>query len=291
MSARMPGTAAIGEKRHARRAVWVALGALAAATLALLLLFLDNRASGGQASSGRMVDAGPASALTGRQPKAFPGDGFYLIRLDDGSLAALYVYPPGYFGHAQGCHIRWDVAPDLNSTFNQKDMWMEGCGGSLWDPSGHRLFGPTPRDLDRFAVSIRDGRLLVDTRRLICTADPCGRVPAIPKEFDLKLTDKGFKPARIEVPAGKPGYVVLENATDAPQNWHVIGAENTSPYSSIPSAMEPAPPFARGSDVHTRVVGAFDGPIGVPFVITRRGTYTFVSDADPEHLRGTLVVR
>jgi hypothetical protein len=95
------------------------------------------------------------------------------------------------------------------------------------------------------------------------------------------------------IPAGKPGYVVLENATDAPQNWHVVGAENASPYvaGSIPSALEPRPPFANGSDVHTLVAGAFGGPTGVPFVITRRGTYTFVSDADPAHLRGTLVVR
>lgn len=274
-----------------RRGFWLGLGALAVAALALLLIFLGGLGPGGSPAGGRLVDAGLVSGFQVRRPKAFPHDGFYLIRLDDGSLAAFYAYPPGYFGHAHGCQIRWDLNPDLNRTFHQNGIWSEGCSGSRWDPAGHRLSGPAPRDLDRFSVLVRNDHVLVDTRRLACAADPCQRVTEPVTEFDLTLTANGFQPARIELPAGKPGYVILKNDTDAPQNWHVLGAPNASSYAGFtPPGLGPSPPFASGSDIHTLPTPP-GAQFGVPFIAARRGTYTFVSDADPAHLRGTLTVR
>jgi Rieske Fe-S protein len=39
------------------------------------------------------------------------------------------------------------------------------CHDSSFDPEGHRLSGPSPRDLDTFDTRVEDGVVLVDFRR------------------------------------------------------------------------------------------------------------------------------
>ena len=37
------------------------------------------------------------------------------------------------------------------------------CHGSLYDRYGNIVFGPAPRPMDLFGVSIRDGKIYIDT--------------------------------------------------------------------------------------------------------------------------------
>ena len=47
-----------------------------------------------------------------------------------------------------------------------------GCVGDSYDIHGERFFGPSIRDLDRFAVTVEDGVIVVDTSRICGAADP-----------------------------------------------------------------------------------------------------------------------
>jgi hypothetical protein len=274
-----------------RRDIWAGIGALVFGGVVGALILSKSHGPVPPSPSGRLVDAGPVSAFKALQPKAFSQDDFDLIKLSDGRFVALYVYPPGYFGHAQGCTIRWNPEPDLDRTFHQPAMWMEGCSGSLSDPAGQRLFGPS-RDLDQFAVTVRAGHVYVDTRTLECpaasAAAPCERAQGAVTQVFVTVTSSGFQPSRVEIPAGKPAYIILKNETSVIQSWHIVGVPDANvtrwPLPPIPFAAA----FADGNDVH--VVVPPGGQLGRPFTLTKRGTYTVVSDANPAHLHGTVVV-
>lgn len=168
-----------------RRALPIALAGLAVLLAAAALVVSVLRRP---AAPGRVLELAPPNSYTARQPIPYTLDDFELMKLDDGSFVALYVYAPGFFGHTQGCTIRWQtntpnaqvsqnggpLQPAPNAVFN---FWDEGCGGSQWDAAGHEIFGPAPGDLDRFPVSLRSGRVWVDTRHLICAGGHrCARV-------------------------------------------------------------------------------------------------------------------
>jgi hypothetical protein len=142
---------------------------------------------------GRLLELAPPQSYTARQPIPYVLDDFELMKLDDGSFVALYMYPPGFFGHTQGCTIRWNPDATFGATqypsgatpgplgqgveVSAVGLWDEGCGGSKWDATGQKLFGPAPGDLDRFPVTVRAGRVWVDTRKFGCAGGhPCERV-------------------------------------------------------------------------------------------------------------------
>lgn len=78
---------------------------------------------------------------------------FHLVRLDDGQFRALYATDP-----LRGCMVPW--RPDFE--FEGQQGWFRNpCHGATYDIAGRRVFGPGPRDLDRFPVEVRDGRVLV----------------------------------------------------------------------------------------------------------------------------------
>lgn len=46
--------------------------------------------------------------------------------------------------------------------------WFEcPCHGAKYNAAGEHRAGPAPRGLDRFAVAIRDGKIVVDTRTIL----------------------------------------------------------------------------------------------------------------------------
>jgi cytochrome b6-f complex iron-sulfur subunit len=105
--------------------------------------------------------AGPTSRmLVGRaedfevgQPVTFEEGQFHLVKQADGSFIALY-----WKSTHKGCTVPWRE----NSEFNGKPGWFrDPCSGSVWDVNGVRVFGPAPRDLDRFPVEIRGGNVYV----------------------------------------------------------------------------------------------------------------------------------
>ena len=148
---------------------------LASTALAVSLLHSHD-------TPGRVVQFEPAfEDFPLLDPLEFPLDDFYLMRVGGDEFVALYVYPPGFFGHVRGCRLHWEPQTKFDGVTG---VWTEGCSGSKWDARGRHLFGPPGRDLDRFPVRVtrRGGRweVQIDTRRLQCRGEPCERVPGHP---------------------------------------------------------------------------------------------------------------
>ena len=79
----------------------------------------------------------------------------HLVRLEDGSFLA----HSGRSTHL-GRMVVW--LPDRLYEGHQ-GVFEEPCHSERWAIDGTRVYGPAPRDLDRFALRIEDGRVIVDT--------------------------------------------------------------------------------------------------------------------------------
>lgn len=98
-------------------------------------------------------------------------------------MTAFYSFTTHAVFREHGCPVTWRpgnghaelLGPDANGAFR------EGCGGAIFDRRGHRVFGPAPRDLDRFPITTTEYGFTVDTRTLICgaPAKSCERAPRI----------------------------------------------------------------------------------------------------------------
>ncbi len=84
-----------------------------------------------------------------------------------------------------GCRVEWRADREYEGA---SPILRDPCAGSIYDAGGRRLFGPAPRDLDRFAAVVdadaRTIEIAMDDRRLgacapgmLGTAD-CGRAPS-----------------------------------------------------------------------------------------------------------------
>ncbi len=100
-----------------------------------------------------------------------PGVVFHVVRLPDGELLALSAKDP---------HLGCTVAVSPAGFPQPKGFEGSGiarfhtpCHGERYDLAGRRVFGPSPRDLDRYAVSISDrGIVSVDLGALTLGASP-----------------------------------------------------------------------------------------------------------------------
>jgi cytochrome b6-f complex iron-sulfur subunit len=69
-----------------------------------------------------------------------------------------------------GCRVPWC----------ESSSWFEcPCHGSRYNRWGEYQFGPAPRGLDRFVVSIQEGRVIIDTSTVI--TGPSRQVNALPQ--------------------------------------------------------------------------------------------------------------
>jgi hypothetical protein len=122
-----------------------------------------------------IVDAGPVADFEAAgqfRPVLYASHAFYLVKTDTGEPRALYAYAP--FTQVQenrGCPVEWhDHIPGTEWA----EVFRDRCVGSTFRRDGTYLFGPSTRNLDQFRIEIRDGRILVDTRRLLCDGPgPC----------------------------------------------------------------------------------------------------------------------
>ncbi len=107
-------------------------------------------------------------------PIFFRLDSFYLS-VEDDEYVALYAFDPNLNSRRQGCIVDW--LPDFE--FMGRTGWFrDPCFGATYDRSGNLVSGPSPRDMDRFAVEIRDGFVYVDTRHVLCAPGvECERAP------------------------------------------------------------------------------------------------------------------
>jgi cytochrome b6-f complex iron-sulfur subunit len=63
-----------------------------------------------------------------------------------------------------GCRVPWCLS----------SQWFEcPCHGSEYNRVGEQKRGPAPRGLDRFAVVVKNGQIMIDTRKII-TGPPVG---------------------------------------------------------------------------------------------------------------------
>ena len=96
--------------------------------------------------------------------------GFYVVLLNSGEPIALSDQDPrGYFGPGTSdCQVEW--RPDF--IFDSRKGWFrDNCSGSTFMVNGAKVFGPSPRSMDRYAVEVKDGDVLVDTSRVLTAPD------------------------------------------------------------------------------------------------------------------------
>ena len=127
--------------------------------------FICGRTTG----PGRVADVGPLDAFSASgtfPPILWARDDFYLVKTETGELRALYVYPANaQRENRPGCAVTWfDALPPTPWT----EVFRDPCIGNTFSRDGMRLFGPSPRSLDQFRITVKSGRVLVDTRRLLC---------------------------------------------------------------------------------------------------------------------------
>jgi len=98
---------------------------------------------------------------------------FYLVRLSKDEFVALSWREPGH-----GCTVPWRpnfVWPDPENGGALRTGWFrDPCSGSTFDKDGTRVFGPAPRSLDRYLVSVVGGHVSVDTGQYVCGHAPPG---------------------------------------------------------------------------------------------------------------------
>ncbi len=139
-------------RRDFLKVAWGAVGTLMLAEMgAVSLSFLSPRvvegAFGGVFTVGA-VDDYPPGSLT-----PFNSGRFYLVRLQDGGLLALYRKCTHL-----GCAVPWDQA---------EGKFICPCHASAFESDGQVINPPAPRPMDRFPVTVADGVIMVDTGTII----------------------------------------------------------------------------------------------------------------------------
>jgi len=154
----------IGVRAGVALALVVAIAALAVGAAALVGTVRDNGPA-----TGRLVQTRITNRLTG-DPVLFSLDGFYMSPDVEGRVNALYVYPPGYFGHNRGCKVVWqgDAVAFSGAVRVGPGLFTDPCSGAHFDRTGALIDGSADRALDRFAMTPEPDGFLVDTRVLLC---------------------------------------------------------------------------------------------------------------------------
>jgi Rieske Fe-S protein len=98
-----------------------------------------------EAVTGHVVDTGLLSDLPSRAPVYFGDGNFWLVKLDEKNVLALSA-TDSHVGH---CQVSWRT----DFVFDNEAGWFRAyCSGSTFDLSGNRIYGPSPRGLDRYDV-------------------------------------------------------------------------------------------------------------------------------------------
>ena len=143
----------MSEKNVTRRdflnLVWGAAGALVATELSLVgLRFFSPHSVEGE--FGGSFNLGAADQYPAGSVTSVEAGRFYLVRLEDGGLLAIYRRCTHL-----GCAVPFDQG---------RGQFICPCHGSEFTPDGEMLNPPAPRPLDLFALSLNEaGEIVVDT--------------------------------------------------------------------------------------------------------------------------------
>jgi cytochrome b6-f complex iron-sulfur subunit len=154
--------------RNAMAVGWLGvLGGFGGATLA----FLWPSLRGG---FGAQIDVDSEDAVLeyireNREPYAFPAGRMYLVEYDAEVDAEAYYADITNGGQARVMAV-YQVCPHLGCKvpWCQSSQWFEcPCHGSRYNRWAEYRGGPAPRGMDRFALTIEEGRVIVDTSQII----------------------------------------------------------------------------------------------------------------------------
>lgn len=115
------------------------------------VLYLQSNAGNGK--FGGLVTAGPVDDFVPGSVTEFAQFGFFLVRSPDGGFLAAY----NRCTHL-GCTVYWSP---------QDDKFFCPCHAASFDFYGTHQGPPVPRPLDLFAVEISEGKVRVDTARVL----------------------------------------------------------------------------------------------------------------------------
>ncbi|MBN2471525.1 MAG: Rieske 2Fe-2S domain-containing protein [Anaerolineae bacterium] len=136
---------------------WGAAGALALVEAGgLALQFLSPKVIEGE--FGGVFNLGPVEDFPPGSVTPVNAGRFYLVRLADGGLLALYRKCTHL-----GCAVPWDQAAG---------EFICPCHASHFEIDGDVINAPAPRPLDRFAITITDNQITVDTGEPIARDHP-----------------------------------------------------------------------------------------------------------------------
>jgi Rieske Fe-S protein len=137
-------------------AACLALGAI------MLALFVSFAWPQGAAHTEiQRFDAGYVNQFAVGEPVTFPDCKCHVVRKPDGSFVALYWKDPHL-----GCTVPWRETftfTDPRDHQSKTGWFRDPCYGSTYDRYGTRVFGPSPRDLDRLPVWVDGDKVYVDT--------------------------------------------------------------------------------------------------------------------------------
>jgi cytochrome b6-f complex iron-sulfur subunit len=128
-----------------------ALLGLVGQSLAGLLQFfkplIEPGSFGGKVNAGQVGEFAPGSITHVSKGR------FYISRLEDGGVLAMW-----HRCTHLGCTVPWR---------QDEDRFHCPCHGGIYNKKGEVLAGPPPRPLDLFPVEIVEGKIVVDTGRVI----------------------------------------------------------------------------------------------------------------------------
>lgn len=156
------------------RRVLLFIGLLVAgvAMVVLALLFARPAGEGMPEEQGGPLTLGPVEDFAMGSVTEAPEGELWLVRVGEEEFLALSWRDPH-----MGCRVPWNedfVWPDQETGVETAGWFRNPCHGETYDKLGRRAFGPSPRDLDRYVVSIVDDEVVVDTSRYVCGWSPPG---------------------------------------------------------------------------------------------------------------------
>ncbi len=173
----MGGTGRADSGRSTRRwLIWPALILAVLGAVAAAVLFAWPQDSPGRTR----FDMGSVDAYSVGSVTTVEEGAFHLVRLNGETFIALSSRD----SHLRKCVVNWesDLVWPPRSTEGSLGWFRAYCSGTVFDKTGQREFGPSPRDLDRYSVAIVDDRVIVNIDRYVCGIAPPGAPcdPALP---------------------------------------------------------------------------------------------------------------